>query len=172
MPVHRTGFSLPIDELRDELDRLWTSLVTAPPLHGWGSRPGQGVFPAVNVREADDSISVEAELPGIDPASIDVSVSGEELVLKGSRSDGLPAHAASSGAGCHGGSCPAPGNESAGKTVWHLRERGSGAFERRITLPVPVDAGRVEARLTDGVLTIHCPKLAECRPRKVEVRGG
>ena len=56
------------------------------------------------------------------------------------------------------------------RVTWHRRERGTGAFERRISLPAGIDAARVEARLVDGVLTITCPKAAECRPRKVEVR--
>lgn len=180
MPAYRTGFALPLDELRDEIDRLWTSLVTAPPLHGWSARTGQGTFPAVNVRETDDTITVEAELPGIDPASLDISVSGEELVLKGSRPGPADARQESvgstpTGACCGGGCSPAAAESSrqepARKVVWHLRERGSGVFERRLTLPVAVDAGRVEARLVDGVLTLVCPKLAECQPRKVPVRG-
>lgn len=175
MPAYRANFALPLDELRDEIDRLWTSLVTAPPLHGWSARAGQGTFPAVNVRETDAHVVVEAELPGIDPASLDVSVAGEELLLKGSR----PAETGATPAGCHVGSCgesdaarTESGRSEAGqKEVWHLRERGSGAFERRLTLPGPVDATKVEARLVDGVLTVTCPKLAECQPRKVPVRG-
>lgn len=175
MPAYRANFALPLDELRDEIDRLWTSLVTAPPLHGWSARTGQGTFPAVNVRETDAAVVVEAELPGIDPASLEVSVAGEELLLKGSR----PAETGSTPDTCCGGSCgesaAATGERGRGdagrKEVWHLRERGSGAFERRLTLPVPVDATKVEARLVDGVLTVDCPKLAECQPRKVPVRG-
>lgn len=175
MPTHRSGFTLPLDELRDEIDRLWTSLVTAPPLHGWGSAQGQRRFPAVNVRETDEAITVEAELPGLEPAAVDVAVSGDELVLKGSRP--APAEEVDGGAGTAATSAEAPVGPSSARpqggkgVVWHLRERGSGAFERRIELPVPVDAGRVEARLVDGVLTVVCPKLAECQPRKVQVRA-
>lgn len=172
MPSYRAGFGLPLDELRDEIDRLWTSLVTAPPLHGWSARQAQGPFPAVNVRETDDALVVEAELPGLDASAVDVSVSGDELVLTGSRPGGSPAEAGS----CCGGACDtetdaAPRGTEGRKVVWHLRERGTGSFERRIPLPVPVDAGRVEARLVDGVLSVTCPKLADCQPRKVQVRS-
>lgn len=160
MPTFRQGFALPFDELRDELDRFWTTLTAAPPLHGWGVRPAEGVFPAVNVREDDAAVIVEAELPGLDAADIDITVAGDELVLKGSRPE----------------TCPVPPAEDDGdgskkeRVTWHRRERGTGAFERRIPLPVAVDAGRVEARLVDGVVTVTCPKAAECQPRKVEVR--
>lgn len=159
MPTFRPGFALPFDELREELDRFWTTLTAAPPLHGWGVRPGEGVFPAVNVGESDDAVTIEAELPGLDAADVEITVHGDELVLKGSR----PAAAAED----------APGAESGGtdRVTWHRRERGHGAFERRLTLPVAVDASRVEARLVQGVLTVTCPKTAASRPQKVEVRA-
>ena len=179
MPMYRplpgAGFAYPLDELRDELDRLWTSLTAAPPLHGWGVRPGSDVFPAVNVSESDDCITVEAELPGLDAHDVDIAVSGEELVLKGARPEprqtAKPATAengASDGQGTSG-----QGNGEREKAVtWHRRERGAGSFERRLTLPVAVDASRVEAKLVDGVLTITCPKAPERQPHKVTVRAG
>jgi HSP20 family protein len=165
-PVSRTGIAYPLDELRDELDRLWTSLTAAPPLHGWGARTGSDVFPAVNVSESDECITVEAELPGLDAGEVDIAVSGEELTLKGTRPEPqLPAKPATAGAG--------PGNGERQKALtWHRRERGTGSFERRITLPTAVDASRVEANLVDGVLTVTCPKAPERQPHKVAVRAG
>jgi HSP20 family molecular chaperone IbpA len=198
MPMYRplsgAGFAYPLDELRDELDRLWTSLTAAPPLHGWGVRPGSDVFPAVNVSESDDCITIEAELPGLDASDVDIAVSGEELVLKGARPEphhptepatvkpmtaetgetaetaetGDPAGRGTSGQGTSG-----QGNgERHTAVTWHRRERGTGSFERRLTLPVAVDASRVEAKLVDGVLTITCPKAPERQPHKVTVRTG
>lgn len=156
MATFRAGFALPLEELRDEFDRLWTSLTAAPPLHGWGVRP-DGAFPAVNVRESGECVTVEAELPGLDSGDVEIAVTGEELVLKGARPDGGPA-----------GDGERPPEA---QVTWHRRERGTGAFERRITLPVAVDASRVEARLVNGVLTITCPKAPEAQPRRVEVRS-
>lgn len=168
MPAYRPGFALPLDELREEIDRLWTSLVTAPPLHGWGPRSEESVFPAVNLRETVEGFSIEAELPGLGVDDVDISVSGDCLVLKGARrsvDDGVDdAPPADGGVD--------EGSKAAGKVVWLLRERGTGAFERRITLPVAVDSQRVDASLIDGVLTVVLPKLAACQPRKVPVRGG
>lgn len=156
MTTYRAGFALPLEELRDEFDRLWTSLTAAPPLHGWGVR-SEGVFPAVNVRESGEAVTIEAELPGLDAGDVEISVTGDELVLKGSRPGDQPA-----------------GNgeaESQPQVTWHRRERGSGTFERRIELPVAVDAAGVEARLVDGVLTVTCPKAPEAQPRRVAVRS-
>lgn len=159
MPTFRAGIAPRFEELRDEFDRLWTSLTTAPPLHGWTTAPAdrERLFPAVNVAESDEALVIEAELPGLDAGDVDISVAGDELVLRGSRA---------------GRSEPPGGNgEKSAPVTWHRRERGSGEFERRIELPVPVDASRVEARLIDGVLTVTCPKAPQAQPRKVAVRS-
>ncbi|MBU6310062.1 MAG: Hsp20/alpha crystallin family protein [Planctomycetes bacterium] len=162
MPTFRPGFALPFDELREELDRFWTTLTAAPPVHGWGVRPGEGVFPAVNVSESDTLVTIEAELPGLDTADVEITVHGDELVLKGSR----PATADEPRT--EDGDANATPQE---RVTWHRRERGCGAFERRLTLPVAVDASRVEARLVQGVLTITCPKTAANQPQKVVVQS-
>jgi HSP20 family protein len=167
--LSRTGFAYPIDEFRDELDRLWNSLTASPPLQGWAARQGSALFPAgsalfpaVNVSETDDCITVEAELPGLDAGDVDIAATGEELVLKGTRPEPhLPAE-----------TDDGPGNGERRKAVtWHRRERGTGSFERRLTLPAAVDSARVEAKLVDGVLTITCPKAPERQPHKVAVHA-
>ena len=156
MRTTRSRCAHPLDELCAEVDRLWTSLIAAPPLHGWGSAPRSG-FPAVNIRETDDALWVEAEIPGLSAADVDVSVDGDELVLTGQRQAAGP-------------TAPAVEPGADGRAaVWHRRERGHGSFERRLSLPVRVAADGVEARLVDGVLTIRCPKAPECQPRRVTV---
>ena len=158
MQTFRAGFALPLEELRDEMDRLWTSLTAAPPLHGWGTEQRSGVFPAVNMRDRDDAIVIEAELPGLDVGDIDINITADEIVLKGTRPE--PQGQA--------------GNGEAAETsvTWLRRERGTGAFERRLSLPVAVDGSQVEAQLVDGVLTVTCPKAPESEPHKVTVRTG
>jgi len=177
MPIYRSlprpGLDFPLVELRDELDRLWTSLTAAPPLHGWGVRPVSDVFPAVNIGESDDCITIEAELPGLDAGDIDIAVNGEELVLKGARPETQLPAATDAAAGPGNGHGTGHGNgERQASVTWHRRERGTGSFERRLTLPTGVDASRVEAKLVDGVLTITCPKAPERQPHKVTVRAG
>ncbi|MHB8901390.1 MAG: Hsp20/alpha crystallin family protein, partial [Thermoguttaceae bacterium] len=55
--------------------------------------------------------------------------------------------------------------------AWHRRERAFGDFARVVTLPSPVDADKVGATLKHGVLTITLPKVAETRPRRIEVKA-
>lgn len=162
MPTYRAGFAHPLEDLRDEFDRFWNTLTAAPPLHGWGTRLAGPAFPAVNVAESDDAVTVEAELPGLAAADVEIAVADDELVLSGARPEAAEAEGAAAGNG---------DGERRSAVTWHRRERGSGRFERRIPLPVAVDAGRVEARLVDGVLTVTCPKAPEAKPRKVEVKS-
>ena len=152
------GFAQPLEDLRDEFDRLWSSLAEPHAIPGRPFHRPDAAAPAVNVSESDDAVTIEAELPGLAAGDVEISVSGEELTLKGSR----PVSP--------GGEQPSGDGEEAGVT-WHRRERGTGPFERRIMLPVAVDASRVEARLADGVLTVTCPKAPQCQPHKVTVRS-
>lgn len=162
MPMFQPGIAPRFEDLRDEFDRVWTSLTAAPPPSGWTAAPvGRGaterLLPPVNASESDEAIVVEAELPGLDAGDVEISVAGDELVLRGSRA-GRPEQ-------------PAGNGEKPAAVTWHRRERASGGFERRIELPVPVDATRVEARLVDGVLTVTCPKAPQAQPRKVTVQS-
>jgi HSP20 family protein len=170
MQTFRAGFALPLEELRDEMDRLWTSLTAAPPLHGWGTEQRTDVFPAVNMRDRDDAIVVEAELPGLDVGDIDINVTADEIILKGRRPEAAEGRRPEATEGRR----PEPTGEAAEggatKVTWLRRERGTGAFERRLSLPVAVDASLVEAQLVDGVLTVTCPKSPESQPHKVTVR--
>lgn len=156
MPMFRTRIAHPLDALRDDFDRVWSTLaLPTEPLRPVPRAATNG-FPAVNVSEDDDALVVEAELPGLDATDVEISVKNDELVVRGART----AAAVEDGEG-----------RATRRVTWHRRERGSGPFERRLPLPVAIDAARVEARLVDGVLTVTCPKAAEAQPRKVEVRA-
>lgn len=132
--------------LRDEVDRLFDSFA--------GSTPGDvmrrfvqpQVFPAVNLWEQDDAVFVEAELPGVHGGDLDLSVSGDELLLKGKR---------------------VSAREST--QAYHRRERGEGEFARVVKLPVDVNADAVEATLENGVLLVRLPKAEAVRPRKISI---
>ena len=157
MQMLRVGYAHPLEDLRDEMDRLWTTLTAAPPLHGWTRQTTSEPFPAVNIFETDEAILIEAELPGLEPADLEITAVDDELTLSGKRAESIE-EAPTEAAG-----------EQPHKLTWHRRERGVGAFERRLSLPTAVDPEGVEARLIGGVLTVTCPKAAGCRPHKVAV---
>lgn len=132
--------------MNDPFTRLFESML-APVQGSAQGRPGAG-FPPVNLWEDAETIVCEMELPGVQMDDIDLSATGEELTLKGTRrrADRDDAQAI-------------------------RRERLSGSFERTIMLPAPVAVEKIEASLADGVLTITMPKAESVRARRIEVRG-
>lgn len=138
----------PLEQLRDEMDRLFTDFFRGYPSAGTPAFITRGTFPAINLWEAGDELFAEAELPGVSQDSLDVYVSGDELTIQGERS--------------------APEEED---VSYHRRERGSGKFTRVIRLPVEVEADKIEATLSNGVFTIKLPKAAAAKPRKIHVNA-
>ncbi|KPP86906.1 MAG: HSP20 family protein [Rhodobacteraceae bacterium HLUCCO07] len=110
---------------------------------------GQPVFPAVNVWQGDEAVAITAELPGIDPADIDISVKGNVLTLSGERK--------------------AP--EVPEGARWHRNERGYGKFSRTVRLPFAASDDTVEARVANGVLRIVVGRPEEDKPRKIEIKA-
>jgi HSP20 family protein len=108
-----------------------------------------GEFPPINVWTSEHSATVTAEVPGLSPEDIEISVVNDTLTLKGERR-------------------PEPLAE--GESL-HRQERGFGQFARTIQLPYRVDADKVEASFKRGVLTITLPRTEQDRPRKISVRG-
>jgi HSP20 family protein len=91
---------------------------------------------------------VTAELPGINLNDLEINVLGTSLTITGERStDDLPEDA-----------------------ELHRRERLFGKFSRTIELPYPVEAGKVEATLEKGLLTIHLPRAEADKPKKIKVK--
>jgi len=115
-----------------------------------GSRLLSGpVFPPINVWEVDETLEIEAELPGLKLDDLEIFVTGNnQLTLKGERKAAMPE-----------------------KGVRHRQERGFGKFVRTLTLPFAVDANKVEARFENGVLRINLAKHESAKARKIVVKG-
>lgn len=106
-------------------------------------------YPPVNVWEDAENLYAQAELPGIAPEQLEVVVTGGNVLsLAGERK-----------------------GDEALKGTWQRRERGTGHFRREVTLPVAVDAAKVEAHFENGVLSLKLPKVPEARARRIEVRA-
>lgn len=132
------------DDLRREMDALFNRFGTGFPS---GRR---GVYPATNLYESEDGYVLTAELPGVSPEDIEVSIEGTSLTLRGERRID------------HGN----------GGTNVHRLERQSGSFRRAFELPIPVDPDKVQAVHKNGVLILRLPKAPEHRPRQIRVQAG
>lgn len=146
MAYRSSGNGFPIQQLRDEMDRIVTNVFSNPAVAG-ATRliTGRG-FPAFNVWEDAETVFVESEVPGVKAEDLDVTVVGNELTVKGMRSE--------------------DGTE---KSTYHRRERGTGSFTRVVALPSEVNPDAVKASLTDGVLLLTLPKAEAAKPRKIRV---
>jgi len=148
----RNEVSHPVGVLRGELDRIFDD--TFGDFFGMRGRPQRGTgawsrgFPAMNVWEDENTLYAEAEVPGLSMEDLDIYVQGNELTIKGERR-----------------------HEEQEGVTYHRRERGTGAFNGTVQLPVEVDVDEVEASLTNGVLTVRLPKSSRSRPRKIEVKA-
>jgi HSP20 family protein len=139
-----TGFDplRDVKELSDRMTRLFGEGLRSELLRGAAR------FPALNLWETPEEFRLEAELPGMTLEDVEVLVQANEVTLNGERKT-----AADEG------------------KAWHRRERGAGKFGRTVTLPTLVDAEKVEASLTNGVLTVRLPKAEAAKPRRIPVRG-
>ncbi len=143
MLLRRSWHASPANQLRSELDQFFANFLGNP------GGNGLDVFPPVNVWEEQDTLYVEAELPGSNE-NLDLTVVENELILKGQRAESADATAE-------------------GKT-YHRRERPVGSFTRVVRLPFDVDANGVKATFEDGVLLVTLPKAEAAKPRKVRVQ--
>ena len=106
-------------------------------------------FPAVNVWTGPDGYLVTAELPGIDPNGLDITVIGDTLTIKGERG-------------------PDEIDES---ESYHRRERGYGHFVRSFKLPRKVDVKEVQAEYRKGILKVTLPRAAEDKPKRITLKA-
>jgi HSP20 family protein len=124
--------------LQNEVNRAFSSVASATTRE----------FPLVNLWLGENSVVVTAELPGVEPGAVDISLENDVLTLRGERKPDTP--------------------DSAN---WHRRERAYGRFTRAVQLPFRVDPDKVQARFSDGVLEIELTRPEADKPRKITVQA-
>jgi HSP20 family protein len=112
------------------------------------AEPRPRVFFPMDVKVEADSYEVSALLPGVAVDDLNITIVNDTLTIEGELKYAQDDHAA-----------------------YLLRERPSGRFYRTIRLPDPVDAGKVEASLINGVLTLRVPKAEEAKPKTIKVNS-
>ena len=130
------------DRLQREMNRLFDTVFSDV------RRRSAPNYPAMNIWTNEEGAVITAELPGISPDDIDISVVGETLTLSGERK---------------------PDQLSQGDK-YHRRERPYGKFSRTIQLPFLVDVDGVEALFEKGVLHISLPRAEADKPKKIAVK--
>lgn len=142
-----TGWDTPFGEL----ERMRRQMDALSDMFSRGSLADQyaGVFPLINVTEDKDSFYIRAELPGLKPDDLNISVTGDSFSIFGERKI-----------------------ETDGENVrYHRKEREAGKFSRVVNLPGQIDTEKVEAKSTNGILTVTLPKSEVSKPRQVKIKG-
>ena len=123
-----------LNRLQDELNRIFV-----------GAR---AEFPYVNLYSNDQGCVLTADLPGVDPEGLDITVLGESVTLKGKVVEPVVEGATA-----------------------HRKERFTGEFNRTLELPLRVDPDKVEARFKHGCLTLTLPRAEGSKARKINVQA-
>ena len=132
----------PFRDLQREVGRLFETFEPFP--QPWRL---PRTFPAVNLYDVADEYVITAQLPGVGPEDVDLSITGDTLTLRGERkrSEGLV-------------------DEN-----YRRQERQHGRWARSVTLPDRVESQQVTATFLNGVLTVKLPKSASAKPRQINV---
>ena len=128
-----------LNKLQEDLNRAFSGARTANVYD----------YPPINVWANEESALCTAEIPGVDPADIEVSVVHDTMTVKGTRR---------------------PEELQEGER-YHRRERGFGDFTRTLQLPFVIAQQDVEARVSKGVLHILLPRAEEDRPKRIAVQS-
>lgn len=132
--------------LRDRMDRLFQNFLAEP--FGFGeSAAGWG--PDVEIKETEREIQVRAEIPGMDPADIQLSVQGNMLTISGEKRE----------------------EREEEKRDFYVSEIRYGAFHRSVELPEGADPERVSAEYDKGVLRVKIAKSESAAPKRIAVKG-
>jgi HSP20 family protein len=110
---------------------------------------GGSSYPPLDVMVGDSSVVLRAEVPGMSPEHLDLSVTGSTVTLKGERSSDE--------------------NDSQGEKYLR-RERGVGAFSRTVELPFSVEVDGVQAEYKHGILTVTLPRAEADKPKRIKIR--
>jgi len=105
-------------------------------------------IPACDVFEDKDAVKIVAEVPGVRPEDVKLSIENNLLTIRGEKKQQA---------------------EETNERV-HRYERSYGTFERTFSLPTTVDPERIDANYTHGILTVTIPKAERARPREIPVK--
>ena len=127
------GSSTPMDRL---FESLWPFMAISQ---------RSMAYPPLNIGEDDENIYVSCEIPGMDIADLDLTLTDSSLVIKGER--------------------------KAVKGKYYRQERPTGFFQRVVNIQAAVARDRVSATMRDGVLDVVLPKSDESKPKKISIEA-
>ena len=149
MAVNRWNPVREMITLREAMDQLFNDAYLRNRQYNGN---GNGNSPAwqlpVDVYVNEDSIVLQADVPGLKPEELEVTLEGDTLTIRGEIKNRAEGH------------------------NYVLRERAAGRFERIMTINTPIETNKVEAVFENGVLTLTLPKAEAVKPKQIQVKAG
>ena len=135
--------------LSQRMERLFDEMLGRGPWRNSEERSLRGSWvPAINILEREEAIEITADLPGLKPEDVEVTVEEGTLTIRGERKL----------------------EEASEGETYHRVERLYGVFERTFTLPNSVDVEKIGARFSNGEMILTLPKREESKPRSVKIK--
>ena len=128
--------------IADLMEDFWKSPFEFPMIR-------EARFPAVDVSEDENTITIKAEIPGMEPKDVDISMENNTLIIKGEKKF----------------------EEEEKKENYHRIERSYGAFYRALPLHAKVKEEEIEAKYDKGILSITLPKAEPTKAKKIEIQS-
>jgi HSP20 family protein len=133
------------ERMRRDMDRFWDSFLEG----GLRKRGEEGEWlPSLDVAETKNELVVKAEVPGMDPKDIDISLSDGVLTIKGEKRQ----------------------EKEEKEADYHVVERSYGSFLRSVQLPKEVQSDKISASYKNGILRVTLPKSEEAKKKEVKVK--
>jgi HSP20 family protein len=139
--LYNVATASPIFGLRREIDRLFEDTFT---------RDGNAWTPAVDIKETNNDLRVDLELPGLRPEDVEITAENGVLTIRGEKRSE---------------------RKEGEENRYHLVERSYGSFMRSFTLPKGIDENQIQADFENGILSIHIPKAALPQPKRIQIGG-
>ena len=130
------------ESLFDWMDSMWRDPFHMPAFREMG-------YPSVNVKESDSQIQVEAEMPGMDPKDINISLRDNALVIQGEKRF----------------------EDEEKKEDYQRVECSYGSFYRMVPLSSDVDESNIKAKYKKGVLKVTLPRKQEAGSKKIQIES-
>lgn len=130
--------------VRDLMDRAFDDFFSRSSI----SSEGYGVL-NVDMMQTDDDVIIKASIPGVKPDDINISVTGDTLMIRGEVKE----------------------DEDITNANYHIRELRIGSFARSILLPGHVVADKAKAEFENGMLKLSLPKAEEIKPKTITVKA-
>ena len=137
--------------LREAMDKLFEQSVVRPRREGAQSSASVRSMP-VDLYETDNDYVIRAYVPGVKAEDVDINAERDSILIKAH----VPGEAE---------------REEAKGYRWMMGELGFGDVVRGLNLPTPIEAGKIEASVENGILTVVVPKAEEAKPKKIAVKA-